>query len=316
MLITGCQKPENPSTPTLPKQPQSKEKITDLNKICKNLSIKMQSIDAERTIFALEDVNRELKICLPLMSYSEQMKLFELSHQMYDAFFSIERSEQQEKLFQVFASATLSHPSLQQHNFEHLHIRDQYLITHKNQAYVEIFDNGERFVYRRNPHYMSKIFAPYLPEAEGTFVQQLAYEQQQNLILDQHLALEVAEIAARARFWETYLHDYPTSRYYTKALNLSQFYQFLLFFGLDQQPTSYLYQGRSSIEMENLAVIEALATEQNSLLSHQAQRFLNFLDQETTSSDLNNQKQLQHLLKLPEHVFSKVQSCFSDLLCH
>ncbi len=65
MLLIGCQKPE-PQT-YLPEQVQKQsqqDETVDLNVIMqKNLEKNMLAINAERTTFALEQINQDLKLC-------------------------------------------------------------------------------------------------------------------------------------------------------------------------------------------------------------------------------------------------------------
>ncbi len=48
--------------------------------------------------------------------------------------------------------------------FDQLSARDQYLIQHEGQAYIELLYQGEgMFTYRRQPNYLVDVFAKALP---------------------------------------------------------------------------------------------------------------------------------------------------------
>ena len=44
--------------------------------MCKNIEKNMSQINDQRTTFALEQVNQDLKVCLPLMELAEQKNVF------------------------------------------------------------------------------------------------------------------------------------------------------------------------------------------------------------------------------------------------
>ena len=72
IFLLGCQKPEPEPVPKqLEKQLQQEEPV-DLSLLCKNIEKNMLAIDADRTTFALEQVNQDLKLCLPLSTFEEQ----------------------------------------------------------------------------------------------------------------------------------------------------------------------------------------------------------------------------------------------------
>ena len=52
----------------------------------------MSEIDAQRTTFALEQINQDLKLCLPLLGFQQQKHLLGLSNKMYHDFLSVERT--------------------------------------------------------------------------------------------------------------------------------------------------------------------------------------------------------------------------------
>ncbi len=153
---------------------------------------------------------------------------------MYRNFLQVERTAQQQMAFEQFAFDMAQHPTIQQSHFEQLTARDQYLLKHKGQAYVELFDAGEgQLRYRRSPEYLAQIFAPYMEEAEQVFIEKLAEQNAQPaLASNKRLAIEPQEIATRAIFWEDYLKQYPESPYKKDAQQLLYQYSQLLFTGM------------------------------------------------------------------------------------
>lgn len=170
----------------------------------------MSQINEQRTTFALEQINQDLKVCLPLMELAEQKHLMQRSTEMYQRFLHVERTEFQQRAFEQYALDMAQHPTIQQSHFEQLTTRDQYLLKHKGQAYVELLDQGNGTLqYRRSPEYLARIFAPYLPVAEKVFIENLAEQNMEPVLVEKRLQLEAANIAARALFWEDYLQTYP-----------------------------------------------------------------------------------------------------------
>ena len=100
-------------------------------------------------------------------------------------------------------------PTLQQDQYEQLHPRDRYLLAHKGLAYIDLVETDHEVRYQRNPHYLARIFAPYFPEAERVFMQELAEQNQQANFQQQTFHLHAEEILARAQFWDKYLPNTP-----------------------------------------------------------------------------------------------------------
>ena len=163
----------------------------------------MQQIDNTRTTFALEQINQDLKVCLPLLPLNEQLNLLNLSTEMYQRFLHVERSATEQAAFDQHAFDLAQHPTIQQSHFENFASRDQYLLKHKGQAYLELYDAGEaQLVYRRSPQYLAIIFAPYMPDAEQNFIERMAKDNMQHSLRDGGLTLDAADLAERALFWE------------------------------------------------------------------------------------------------------------------
>lgn len=45
------------------------EQAVDLKSICRGIEQEMREINQQRTTFALEQINQDLKVCLPLMDF-------------------------------------------------------------------------------------------------------------------------------------------------------------------------------------------------------------------------------------------------------
>lgn len=325
--------PQDP--PELNPQPQSNSNkphdSTDLVKLCHNLQTDMQNMNAQRTTLALKQINQQIQICLPHLQTTEQKQLMQLSDQMYRQFLHIPRTKQQQHDFEYFVSNQAQYPTIAQENFEKLHSRDQYLIQHQSQAYIEVIDLGENQVfYRRSPSYLVKIFAPYLPEAERQFINELAEQNRHPIWSSHHLTLSSDEIARRALYWQDYLIKYHKSSYHSDAQYLAQYYSALLFEGSQDSPVSIKFDGLEDIQADSLEQIQRLAQHDHGKLGQQARAFLKFVEmspeQKQQSSMLErnisraskntNNEVLQQLTNYLGLQHPKPRNCFIDAICH
>lgn len=310
--------------PTSIELPAEKASAIDLTQMCNNLTKEMQNIDNTRTTFALEQVNQNLKICLPLTDFNQQVKWIALSSKMYDNFLKVNRTSEQQQYFDLHALDMAQYPTIQQNHFSKFSIRDQYLLKHKGQAYVELHDTGNgTFIYRRSPQYLARIFAPYLPQAEKIFIENLAEQNTMNLFNNHKLALEPNQISNRALFWENYVHKYPKSLYIKDAIYLRDVYNYLLFIGAPLSPVSTAYE--NTISDSHLNEIEHLATLNDSELSRKSKKFMDFVHSQERIQNQNDYSDLQEIkikhqlinaLQLPHLKFNKLRNCFSDAICH
>ncbi|WP_228200165.1 hypothetical protein [Acinetobacter tianfuensis] len=301
---------------------QSQNEALDLSQMCDKLKSGMMQINDQRTTFALEQINQDLKVCLPLLNLEQQKEMLRLSTLMYKNFLHVERTPAQQLAFEKYAFDMAQHPTIHQSHFAQLALRDQYLLKHKGQAYVELVDTGaEKLDYRRSPEYLGRIFAPYMPEAESVFIENLAHQNTEGVLLDGALTIEPFEIARRALFWEDYIQRYPRSSYLQDAKNLSAHYQRLLFIGSKASPVSDSYTDKYSVSVSSWEEIAKLAQSDNSALSKQAQKFLNFYlmtnaERSKTLGAQQNQSPEQILtayLGIPKITNNK--DCFSDAIC-
>lgn len=335
-VLSACQKPLPEEKRVEQHQKNEIKNVTpDLNLICQRLQKEMQQMSAQRTTFALQQINQDIRLCLPLMPFPEQKKLMRLADQMYAQFLKIERSPEQQAAFDLYAHDQSQFPTIQQSQFEKLHIRDQYLLRHKGQAYIDLVDTTDhKTTYQRNAQYLAKVFAPYFPDSEKEFMQELAAQNQQLAFKKNTILITPDEISRRAQFWENYLKKFPKSSYKRDAQYLLDVYSSLLFVGLEESPVSIDFDGRLDIQAATLAEIERLAEHKNSRLADQARLFLKFIEMNHSqrlknldiSEDISEnesgtgpdaREQLQKYLYLKAFDFSTlpVRDCFSDAIC-
>lgn len=334
-VLLACQKPEPEIVVETQTTPKPENIQPDLTLICENLKQEMLAMTPQRTTLAIEQVNQDIRLCLPLMEWAEQKQLIDLSNQMYKQFLSIERTPLEQLAFENYALDKSEYPTIQQSHFEQLNIRDQYLIRHQGQVYIELVDQGpQNIYYRRHPQYLAKVFAPYLPEAEKVFIEHLALQNSHPLLQNQKLNISPNEIVQRAIFWESYIKNYPKSSYLKDAEYLEQSYRALLFKGTENSPTSVQYIDQNDISTSVWLEIEALAQQQNSILAKQANQFIQYVNMtpeqrlekiKLPAAQLQKVKndphqlavaQLNQLLNLKNiHLTAKNRDCFSDSIC-
>lgn len=329
VMLAACQKPEPVSFQEPARIEASSSQTMDLTDLCQKIGKNMSEIDAQRTTFALEQINQDLKLCLPLLDFQQQKHLLSLSNKMYSDFLAVDRTPQQQRAFESYALEMAQHPTIQQSLFEQLTLRDQYLIKHQGQSYVELFDAGEGEVhYRRSPEYLAKIFAPYLPVAEQAFIEHLAAQNQYPAVIDHQVKIDAKEIADRALYWESYLRQYPQSSYHQDARHLLNLYSTLLFIGPNTQA---VYDGYT-VQSSYLEEIERLAELKNSVVTDHARLFLKFIElspeQRTAQIILPAsthpqrlgaeqllQTQLAHFIQLRMVQSDQGKDCLNDAIC-
>lgn len=326
LFVGACQQPSEPQLEI--EQAELKATLSpehDFTLMCQNIEKNMAQINDQRTTFALEQINQDLKVCLPLMELTEQKHLMQHSTEMYQRFLNVERTEFQQRAFEQYSLEMAQHPTIQQSHFEQLTSRDQYLLKHKGQAYVELLDLGDgQLHYRRSPEYLARIFAPYLPAPEKTFIENLAEQNAEPVLINNRLQIEAADIAARGLFWEDYLQTYPQSSYTQDAKYLLKQYTYFLFRGTEASPVSADYRDRYSVDTSHLETIIGLSRGQKSTLSTQARLFLEFLDmspeqrQQALPENFRNRSEAEQILYYaqispPSQNYEK--NCFRDAIC-
>lgn len=323
LLASGCQQqPEPQPVKEQLEHQQEQHETVDLTLMCQKIKKNMADINDQRTTFALEQINQDLKVCLPLLTLAQQKELLQLSTEMYHKFLKVERTPAQQLAFESYAFDMAQHPTIHQSHFEQLTLRDQYLLKHQGQAYVELSDAGSsQLKYRRSPEYLARIFAPYMPEAEKVFIENLANQNIETAVINHTLQIEPFEITRRALFWEDYVQKYPQSSYIRDAKNLLAQYQQYLFIGTSKSPVSDSYTDRYSVQVSSWEEIEKLAGAGHSSLTQQAKKFLNFYSMSEeqraksipSSHHLTPEQQLSRYLNLQQPASHK--DCLSDAVC-
>lgn len=92
--------------------------------------------------------------------------------------------------------------------FAQLSPRDQYLLQHEGQAYIELLYQGEgMFTYRRQPNYLVDVFSKALPADQKEFLSRMAKDNQDIFYNDGALAVSWKELTERALFWEKFIQN-------------------------------------------------------------------------------------------------------------
>lgn len=325
LLIVACQQPPEPQpAPAQLDHAHEKHEAVDLSLLCQKLETNMAEINNKRTTFALEQINQDLKVCLPLQHLVKQKQLLEQANRMYKNFMYVERTPIQQLAFEQYAFDIAQHPTIHQSHFEQLTLRDQYLLKHQGQAYIELVDSKTTVVhYQRSPEYLGKIFAPYMPEAERVFIENLALQNVEPADADKTLLIEPFEIARRALFWEDYIQKYPQSSYLKDAQHLLYQYKIFLFKGLKNSPVSSHYSDSTDVDVSTIEELTKIAKLQNSRLATQAALFLKFLaftpEQRLQATggkaSLSAWQQLEIYLNLRNPSPNYKKDCFSDGIC-
>lgn len=335
MVVVACQKPATDIVHESKEEPKTENSVPDLTQICQSLKNEMLAINAQRTTLAIEQVNQDIRMCLPLLKPTEQMELMHQSKKMYQQFLLIDRTSEQQQAFENYALDQSAYPTIQQSKFEQLNLRDQYLLRHKGQAYIELTDEtDDKMTYRRSPQYLAKVFAPYLPASEQIFIENLAEQNAQPPFKNNKLNLDPDEIAKRAKFWQEYLVTYPNSTFQHDASFLKNAYSSLLFLGTEGSPISFNFENQNDIDAANWLVIQRLAGSEDGELSVQAKKFIQFVQMtpeqrqqkiqisEKERTKLENRPQLLALSQLNQFLnlspidFKHVKKdCFSDAIC-
>ena len=77
LLMLACQQPKQPQVEIEPAETSVKKNTAtqDFSLMCQNIEKQMAEIDDQRTTFALEQINQNLKVCLPLLEHKQQKNL-------------------------------------------------------------------------------------------------------------------------------------------------------------------------------------------------------------------------------------------------
>lgn len=155
-------------------------------------------------------------------------------------------------------------------------------MRHLGQAYIELTDTDSSPIhYQRNPQYLAKVFAPYLPDVESIFISELAEQQAQPSMQGHDLIISPQEIA-NVRSLAKISARISAKHVSNWCQNLAQYYTALLFKGSPKTPVSYDYNGAKDIDPASLTEIQQLAKLEPTELSNQARKFLVFIDLSST----------------------------------
>ena len=102
----------------------------------------MSEIDAQRKLL-LEQINQDLKADL-YSAFNNKSIYWVYPIKCTMTFYRSKRTPQQQRAFESYAQKWRNIRPFNKSLFEQLTIRDQYLIKHQGQSYVELFDAGER----------------------------------------------------------------------------------------------------------------------------------------------------------------------------
>ncbi|AOA59549.1 hypothetical protein [Acinetobacter larvae] len=332
-MLLACQKAQTVDHIEHELNTVSEPKVQDLDALCQELDGEIQNLDHQRGSLALEQINQNLRMCLQVYNFEQQMQVMDAINQMYGRFLQVARSPEEQQALEHYAVEQYLYPTIHAEHYALLNARDRYLIRHQGQFYLELYINAKQEVrYRRQPQYLAKLFAIYLPEAEKQFIQQLAQQNERALIKQQSLLLSPQQLAERAQFWQNYLQTYPNSYFKKDAQYLLQVYQALLFKGTTKSAVSYLYQDLADIQPSSLRVIQALAEQPHGALAEKARKFIHFMhmsdaqraaqiDVAEPLDDSNaQQKVLQQLNQYVGLIDFDIEhpqkDCFSDAICY
>lgn len=173
LLLAGCNKTSEQDQTVSKDQKSTEQKATQKqDSSCLQIMVAMHTINQNSKIEDLNQINEKLKTCVPSLKNDEQLKLIDASTAMYQRFIKQDYTEKTGRAFEAFGYAVLEHKQqdlkkviqTQKKLFDQLSPRDQYLLQHEGQAYIELLYQGEgMFTYRRKPNYLVDVFLkPYL----------------------------------------------------------------------------------------------------------------------------------------------------------
>ena len=344
LLLAGCNKTSEQDQAVSKEQKSTEQKATQKqDSSCLQIMAAMQKINQNSKIEDLNQINAKLKTCVPSLKNDEQLKLIDASTAMYQRFIKQDYTEKTGRAFEAFGYAVLEHKQQdlkkviqsQKKLFDQLSPRDQYLLQHEGQAYIELLYQGEgMFIYRRQPNYLVDVFSNALPADQKEFLTRMAKDNQNIFYNDGALAISWKELTERALFWEKFIQKYPKSHFINDAKLLFNEYRYFIFFGLDNTPVSDEYAPNTWFDKDALQQIQFLSTQSQSSLAKPAQLFLKFIVTPVEErnkqfkidlTDKNGDKksnyqmtheQLEQLLKLDSPWNTEVyHDCHMDAVC-
>ena len=310
---------------------------------CDNIPLQMSAITANSDLQSLTVVNVALKRCVPLVNMETRKLWLEASWDMYQRFLKLGGNSKTAMVWDEFSGILEGYPDensedkqarlqRQAELWPRLTPRMQQMSLWLGKEYIDNYYIGEgEMALRRHPHFITDVFAPYLPEDEQVFSRQLAKENTTLTTNDAALVIPWSEVSNRALFWERYLKRYPDSPYAKQAEFLFQWYQAILFQGLDNTPVLEFDEKQLNISADAMAIHQALSTKTDSLMAAKSKDFIQWLQLQqqhwsqlsaTERADFGKQVQLEHKklqVAFPNPVSAGKNShydCFTDALCH
>ena len=310
---------------------------------CDNIPLQMSAITANSDLQSLSVLNLALKRCVPLVNMETRKLWLDASWDMYQRFLKLGGDSKTAMVWDEFSGILEGYPDessedkqarlqRQAELWPRLTPRMQQMSLWQGKEYIDNYYIGEgEMALRRHPQFVTDIFSPYLPEDEQVFTRQLAKENTTLTTNDAALVIPWSEVSNRALFWERYLKRYPDSPYAKQAEYLFQWYQAILFQGLDNTPVLEFDEKQLNISADAMAVHQLLSTKTDSRLAAKSSAFIQWLQQqqqhwqqlspdERTGFDKRLQSEQKKLkVAFPAPVSAGKNShfdCFTDALCH
>ena len=310
---------------------------------CDNIPLQMSAITANSDLQSLSVLNLALKRCVPLVNMETRKLWLDASWDMYQRFLKLGGDSKTAMVWDEFSGILEGYPDessedkqarlqRQAELWPRLTPRMQQMSLWQGKEYIDNYYIGEgEMALRRHPQFVTDIFSPYLPEDEQVFTRQLAKENTTLTTNDAALVIPWSEVSNRALFWERYLKRYPDSPYAKQAEYLFQWYQAILFQGLDNTPVLEFDEKQLNISADAMAVHQLLSTKTDSRLAAKSSAFIQWLQQQQqhwqqlspddrTGFDKRLQSEQKKLkVSFPAPVSAGKNShfdCFTDALCH
>lgn len=287
LLLSGCNKTSQQDQAVSKEQKSTEQKPESKpDNSCIQINAAIQKINQNSKIEDLNHINEKLKTCVPSLKNDEQLKLINASTTMYQRFLKQDYTDKTARAFEAFGYAVLEQKQRdpkkviqsQKKLFDQLSPRDQYLLQHNGEAYIDLLYQGEgMFTYRRQPNYLVDVFSKALTADQKEFLTRMAKDNQDIFYNDGALAVSWKELTERALFWEKFIQKYPKSHFIGDAKLLFNEYRYFIFFGLDNTPVSDEYAPNTWFDKDALQQIQFLSTQSQSSLAKPAQQFLKFI---------------------------------------
>ncbi|UOO93142.1 hypothetical protein [Vitreoscilla stercoraria] len=340
--LTACQPSNSASNTATIKTPNTQSaRPVALPAHCENIPLQMSAITNRSEVQSLAVVNQALKKCVAEVDNATRHQWLEDSYAMYQRFLDLQLTPKTEGLWDEFSWTLEGHPEetaderqarLQQQKdiWPKLNDRMKQMSQWLGQEYIDNFYIGEGMMHlRRSPQYVLDIFAPYMPEDEKVFMQQLGQENLSLTTNDAAIVLPWSELSKRALFWEQYQQRYAKSPYAKFAEYQFKWYRAALFHGTDNTPFIDRFSDTLFIAPEALQTHQTLAQHPHSSLAPTSEAALKWIAQynakwaKLSDHDKEKAQQAYHRsikVDYPEPLqgSSKNQyyDCSSDAVCH